>query len=72
MKELSLRPYNGRLFIAKSRKEYERQHVELFKTPDILNCSQAGRFTGMTIKTSAADFQLIEAMIDDQPVGYRG
>ena len=46
MKELSLRPYNGRLFIAKSRKEYERQHVELFKTPDILNCSQAGRFTG--------------------------
>lgn len=45
MKELSLRPYHGRLFIAKSRKEYERQHTRLFKTPDILNCSQAGRFS---------------------------
>lgn len=46
MKELSLRPYNGRLFVAKSRKEYERQHSELFKTPDILSCNQVGRMTG--------------------------
>lgn len=46
MKELSLRPYNGRLFVAKSRKEYERQHVSLFKQADILSCDQAGRFTG--------------------------
>jgi hypothetical protein len=46
MKELSLRPYNGRLFVAKSRKEYERQHVALFKTPDVLSCTQEGRMTG--------------------------
>lgn len=46
MKELSLRPYHGRLFVAKTRKEYERQHQALFKTPDILTCAQAGRFTG--------------------------
>lgn len=46
MKELSLRPYNGRLFLAKTRREYERQHVRLFKTPDVLTCSQNGRFSG--------------------------
>lgn len=46
MKELSLRPYNGRLFVAKTPKEYERQHSALFKTADVLNCSQAGRMTG--------------------------
>ena len=46
MKELSLRPYNGRLFVAKSRKEYEREHVQLFQTPDVLTCAQEGRFTG--------------------------
>lgn len=46
MKELSLRPYHGRLFVAATRKEYQRQHKTLFKTPDVLNCTQAGRFTG--------------------------
>lgn len=46
MKELSLRPYNGRLFIAKTAKEYEKEHTKLFKTPDVLSCSQSGRFTG--------------------------
>jgi hypothetical protein len=46
MKELILRPYNGRLFLAKTVKEYERQHMALFKTPDILNCTQVGRFAG--------------------------
>lgn len=46
MKELSLRPYHGRLFVAKSKQEYERQHKRLFKTPDVLSCAQAGRFTG--------------------------
>lgn len=45
-KELSLRPYNGRLFIAKSRKEYELGHLKLFKKPDVLSCAQAGRMTG--------------------------
>jgi hypothetical protein len=46
MKELSLRPYNGRLFVAKSRKAYERAHLKLFKTPDVLTCTQEGRFNG--------------------------
>lgn len=46
MKQLSLRPYNGRLFITKSRKEYERQHKALFKRTDELSCSQDGRFYG--------------------------
>lgn len=46
MKELSLRPYHGRLFVTRSKKEYEREHKRLFKTPDVLSCAQAGRFTG--------------------------
>lgn len=45
-KELSLRPYNGRLFVAKTAKEYEKAHVKLFKRPDVLNCAQEGRFSG--------------------------
>lgn len=46
MKELSLRPYNGRLFLAKTIQEYERLHVKLFKTSDVLSCAQQGRFSG--------------------------
>lgn len=46
MKELSLRPYHGRLFVAESRNEYQKQHRKLFKTSDILTCAQAGRMTG--------------------------
>ena len=46
MRELSLRPYNGRLFIAKSAKDYEKAHKKLFKTPDVLSCAQQGMFTG--------------------------
>lgn len=46
MKELSLRPYNGRLFIVNSAKEYESAHIDLFKTPDVLTCSHDGRFSG--------------------------
>ena len=46
MKELSLRPYNGRLFVTKSRKDYELSHKKLFRRPDVLNCAQAGRFSG--------------------------
>lgn len=44
--ELSLRPYTGRLFIAKTRKAYERGHRKLFEEPDVLTCSQCGRMTG--------------------------
>lgn len=44
--ELSLRPYNGRLFIAPSRKAYEESHQKIFKTPDMLTCGHEGRFSG--------------------------
>ena len=46
MKELSLRPYNGRLFVAKSKKDYERQHLKVFKTADVMSCDQCGRMAG--------------------------
>ena len=46
MVELSLRPYNGRLFYARSVADYERAHKRLFKTPDVLSCAQEGRFSG--------------------------
>lgn len=46
VKELSLRPYNGRLFVAKSRKAYQRAHNEIFSEPDVLTCAQEGRFSG--------------------------
>ena len=45
IKELSLRPYIGRLLVAKSSKDYEIAHQQIFETPDILNCSQEGRFS---------------------------
>jgi len=46
IKELSLRPYHGRLFITKKRKLYEKKHKEIFKIPDVLTCAQEGRFSG--------------------------
>lgn len=46
MKEISLRPYHGRLFLVKTVKQYEKAHKKLFKTPDVLTCAQGGRFTG--------------------------
>lgn len=46
MKELSLRPYTGRLFLASSKEDYERSHKKLFRHPDVLSCDQAGRFSG--------------------------
>jgi hypothetical protein len=46
MKELSLRPYHGRLFFVKNKKAYEAAHKKLFKTADVLTFAQAGRFTG--------------------------
>ena len=44
-KEISLRPYTGRLFVANGRKDYEAAHKQLFKHPDELTCAQAGRFS---------------------------
>lgn len=46
MRELSLRPYHGRLFVASSAKDYEASHKRLFKTPDVLSCAQVGRMSG--------------------------
>lgn len=46
MKELSLRPYHGRLFVVKTPKKYEAAHKKLFNGPDILSCAQEGRFVG--------------------------
>lgn len=45
-RELSLKPYSGKCFIAYSRKEYEQAHLDLFKIPDVLTCAQGGRFSG--------------------------
>ena len=44
--ELSLRPYNGRLFVAPTRKAYEAAHQRIFAEPDVLTCAQGGRFSG--------------------------
>lgn len=46
MKELSLRPYHGRLFVTKTRADYQRSSMRVFATPDVLSCAQEGRFTG--------------------------
>ena len=43
MKEISLRPYTGKLFYVRTKKEYEQAHIDLFKEPDILSCSNGGR-----------------------------
>ncbi len=46
IKELSLRPYTGRLFVAKTRKAYQKRHIELFAESDVLGPRQAGRMSG--------------------------
>jgi hypothetical protein len=45
-RELSLRPYNGRLFFASTKEDYLRAHRRVFKEPDVLTCAAEGRFTG--------------------------
>lgn len=46
MKELSLKPYTGRLYFADTRKKYEAWHKKIFGNADPLNITQAGRFAG--------------------------
>ena len=46
MTTISLRPYNGNLYLARSVADYERSHQRLFKHPDVLQCNQEGRFSG--------------------------
>ena len=43
---MSLRPYSGRAFFARTREDYETAHEVIFKTPDVLTCAQGGRFSG--------------------------
>lgn len=45
-KELSLRPYTGKLWIAKNLKDYHKTHRKLFKEldPDKLTGAEGGRF----------------------------
>jgi len=45
-KELSLRPYNGRLFYARTLRDYQAAHKALFKTADVITCATEGRFVG--------------------------
>lgn len=45
MKELSLKPYSGRLLLAKSKKEYERAHRSIFKADDLIREGMEGRFS---------------------------
>lgn len=46
MKELSLRPYHGRLFVTRKREDYETAHESLFKTPDVhFSTTAAGRYS---------------------------
>lgn len=46
VRELSLRPYHGRLFVAATAKAYQKAHQRLFKTPDTLTIAQDGRMVG--------------------------
>lgn len=46
MKELLLRPYSGKLYLAKSRKEYAKKHLALFGSADELDGAQRGRMAG--------------------------
>lgn len=46
MKELLLRPYNGRIFLVRSKKAYEKAHKKLFKRADPLENHKRGRASG--------------------------
>lgn len=45
LRELSLRPYHGRLFFASTKSGYEAAHKRIFREPDVLTCAQEGRFS---------------------------
>lgn len=44
--EVSLRPYNGRLFVAHTVDEYKAAHRRVFAADDELTCATEGRFAG--------------------------
>ena len=45
IKKISLRPYVGTLYVARTRKAYERAHIVLFGEPDELSEDTAGNFS---------------------------
>ena len=45
-REISLRPYNGRLFVTHTPDDYDKAHRRIFNTPDVLTCRVDGRFSG--------------------------
>lgn len=46
IQELSLRPYHGKLLLARTRKGYKKAHRKLFGTGDPLQKEWHGRFSG--------------------------
>lgn len=46
MRKLSLRPYTGNLYVARTIKEYEKQHIALFNEPESISCKYGGRMAG--------------------------
>ena len=61
LQELSLRPYHGRLWLARTRQTYERAHQRIFSEPDVLTCAQEGRFAAGSGKTNGLWTYLIYA-----------
>lgn len=46
VKEFSIKPYNGRLFIAKTKKSYEKAHKTYFNESHSVSCNVEGQFYG--------------------------
>lgn len=48
MKELSLRPYNGRLYVCSTERDYQKSHKQIFGERDVPLASRGieGRFSG--------------------------
>ena len=48
MKRLSLRPYNGSLYVCSKEDDYQRAHKKVFGERDVplVSAGRAGRFTG--------------------------
>jgi len=51
MKEISLRPYPGRLFFVTSKNAYKKAHQRLFKESDQISLGIDGRFAGVSNDT---------------------
>lgn len=63
MKELSLRPYPGTIRLCKSKKEYQKEHLELFKKP-IDVTGKFGRMDGLWHEDTMQPIWLVWAVDD--------